>query len=58
MIARRTFLLAVPFAFQSLRPADTLPGQLTDAEFWQMVNAFSEPGGSFQYENFVSNEIS
>ena len=23
-----------------------------------MVTAFSEPGGSFQYENFVSNEIS
>jgi len=58
MIPRRTFLLSLPFAFPLLRAADTLPAQLSDAEFWQMVNSFSEPGGSFQYENFVSNEIS
>ncbi len=58
MLPRRTFLLSLPFVIQSLRSVDTLPAQLTDAEFWQMVTAFSEPGGSFQYENFVSNEIS
>ena len=39
------------------RPADTLPAQYTDAEFWKIVTEFSEPGGSFPYENFVSNEI-
>lgn len=38
--------------------ADTLPSQYTDAEFWRMVTDFSEPGGEYQYENFVSNEIS
>src|ERR1041384_8091820 len=38
--------------------ADTLPGQYTDAEFWRMVTDFSEVGGDYQYENFVSNEIS
>src|SRR5688572_21918925 len=38
--------------------ADTLPAQYTDAEFWRIINDFSEPGGTFQYENFVSNEIS
>lgn len=38
--------------------ADTLPGQYTDAEFWRMMTDFSEPGGDYQYENFVSNEIS
>ena len=38
-------------------PADTLPEQLTDAEFWRMVAEFSEPGGQFGYENFISNEI-
>ena len=53
MLPRRTFLLSLPFVLQSLRSVDTLPAQLTDAEFWQMVTAFSEPGGSFQYENFV-----
>src|SRR4051812_40999292 len=41
-----------------VRAADTLPGQYTDAEFWRMVTDFSEAGGDYQYENFVSNEIS
>jgi hypothetical protein len=36
--------------------ADTLPTQLTDAEFWKMIQDFSEPDGPFPYENFVSNE--
>jgi hypothetical protein len=35
---------------------DTLPTQLTDAEFWRMIVDFSEPGGAYPYENFVSNE--
>jgi hypothetical protein len=39
------------------RPADTLPAQYTDTEFWRIVTELSEPGGSFPYENFVSNEI-
>ena len=38
------------------RPADTLPAQYTDAEFWRLVTEFSERGGAFPYENFVSNE--
>src|SRR5436190_6914255 len=42
----------------SARAADTLPAQYTDAEFWKIVNDFSEPGGAFPYENFVSNEVS
>ena len=41
-----------------VKAADTLPGQYTDAEFWRMVTEFSEAGGDYQYENFVSNEIS
>ncbi|HEX4998329.1 MAG TPA: hypothetical protein VFY29_08890 [Terriglobia bacterium] len=41
-----------------VKAADTLPGQYTDAEFWRMVTDFSEGGGNYQYENFVSNEIS
>jgi hypothetical protein len=39
------------------RPPDSLPAQYTDAEFWRIVTEFSEPGGSFPYENFVSNEV-
>src|SRR5262252_6324480 len=42
----------------SSKAADTLPGRYTDAEFWRMVTDFSEPGGAFPYENFVSNEVS
>jgi hypothetical protein len=42
----------------SARAADTLPAQYTDAEFWRIINDFSEPGGAFPYENFVSNEVS
>src|SRR2546423_12814666 len=41
-----------------MKAADTLPGRYTDAEFWRMINDFSEPGGAFPYENFVSNEVS
>jgi hypothetical protein len=33
-----------------------LPAQLDDAAFWRMVTEFSEAGGSFTSENFVSNE--
>lgn len=35
---------------------DTLPARLTDAEFWKMVTDFSEPGGYFPSDNFLSNE--
>jgi hypothetical protein len=41
-----------------VKAADTLPAQYTDSEFWRMVTDFSEVGGDYQYENFVSNEIS
>ena len=52
-------LLALPgVARLYVKAADTLPGQYTDAEFWRMVTDFSEVGGDYQYENFVSNEIS
>ena len=39
-------------------PADTLPAQLTDAQYWKMITDFSEPGGSFQLEIITSNETS
>ena len=41
-----------------VKAADTLPDRYTDAEFWRMVTEFSETGGDYQYENFVSNEVS
>ena len=38
--------------------AETLPPQLSDAEYWKMVTDFSEPGGFFQLEIITSNETS
>src|SRR5215467_14471696 len=35
---------------------ETLPSRLTDQEFWKMITDFSEPGGYFPSENFLSNE--
>jgi len=35
---------------------DSLPSQLTDAEFWTMVEDFSEPNGFFRSDNLLSNE--
>jgi hypothetical protein len=46
------------FTTPTFLAADTVPGQISDAEFWKMVKDFSEPDGEFPYENFVSNEIS
>ena len=34
----------------------TLPRQLSDGAFWQMIVDFSEPDGLFRADNFVSNE--
>jgi hypothetical protein len=51
-------LLSLAIAPAYFAAADTLPAQLSDAEFWKMIEDFSEPNGEFPYENFVSNEIS
>ena len=37
-------------------PAAELPLQLSDEEFWKLVTDFSESGGYFRSDNFVSNE--
>src|SRR5215813_1780819 len=33
-----------------------LPERLSDSEFWSLISEFSEPGGYFRSDNFVSNE--
>jgi hypothetical protein len=42
----------------SFGTSDALPNALSDDDFWKMVSEFSERGGYFRYENFVSNERS
>ena len=37
-------------------PADLAP-KLSDAEFWKLVEEFSEPNGYFRSDNLLSNEL-
>src|ERR1700704_6031763 len=39
-----------------LRAADTLPNEMADDAFWQLIENASEASGAFQSENFLSNE--
>jgi hypothetical protein len=41
---------------QSAVRAQTIPSRLSDADFWKLVNEFSESNGYFRSDNFVSNE--
>src|SRR5882757_6900469 len=36
--------------------ADTLPGRVSDEDFWRMATDFSERAGTFQSDNLLSNE--
>ena len=35
----------------------SLPDRLTDAEFWELSQRLSEPGGQFRSDNLLSNEV-
>jgi hypothetical protein len=65
VIYRRSFIkLVIPvvlsgllsFALPTVRAVETLPSELSDAAFWKMITDFSEEGGTFPSENFLSNE--
>jgi hypothetical protein len=49
-------LAALYVAPRTDAPPQTLPERFSDAEFWNLVTDFSEPGGYFRSDNFVSNE--
>ena len=53
---RRSVLAAVALA-TPLVAQSTIPSQLSDKEFWQLVTDISEPGGYFRSDNFLSNEM-
>src|SRR4030095_13635800 len=38
------------------RAAPPLPGRPTARAFWEITEQFSEPGGTFHSENYISNE--
>ena len=45
----------VPDAVRGARSVE-LPAQLSDSEFWRISQSFSETGGTFHSDNFISNE--
>lgn len=55
-IALIAFLGPLSLTPSSLVATDSLPVQLTDEAFWKLVTDFSETGGFFRSDNFVSNE--
>jgi hypothetical protein len=60
LTSRRLKLLVVIgclYVVPALYAAHDIPERIADDVFWQMVSDFSEPGGSFHSDNFVSNEI-
>jgi hypothetical protein len=55
--APRAWILATSIVvFASPALAQSLPAKLSDSAFWKLVTDFSEPGGYFRSDNFVSNE--
>jgi hypothetical protein len=67
MVERRRIVVAglallMCFAAPTIKHAQravapsSLPAQLSDESFWQLVTDFSEPNGYFRSDNFLSNE--
>lgn len=56
-ISRAADADALPIA-NSFGVASALPKELDDETFTKMIQEFSEPGGYFMYDNFLSNEKS
>ena len=57
LIAALALLLLAFAAARSVRAAeDTLPPQLSDEAFWRLITDYSEAGGFFRFDNFISNE--
>ena len=52
-----TLLFLIILSGPAARSAAPIPVRLADSELWSMVSTFSEPGGEFRFENFLSNEI-
>jgi hypothetical protein len=61
MTTRRLSALIITVAFVvcvlPFRAAEPLPSKQSDDAFWKMITDFSEEGGYFRFENFLSNEL-
>ena len=59
MMLRKKLVLCIallPFLIP-VRAAEPLPEKLSDEAFWKTITDFSEEGGYFRFENFLSNEL-
>jgi hypothetical protein len=54
VLAATVLLSLAPPSFRAVEP---LPAAISDEAFWKMIVDMSEPDGSFQFENFLSNEL-
>jgi len=50
-------LFALTLACFAQTTAPALPSEISDKDFWRMIVDLSEPGGTYPYENFISNEL-
>src|SRR5215467_1834852 len=57
MKLRVAIVLALCFFLSVAWSAEELSTRLSDAAFWKLVTDFSEAGGRFPSDNFVSNEL-
>ena len=57
LAAACTAALAIALAPAPRASAQALPSRLDDSTFWKFVTDYSEPGGYFRSDNFVSNEM-
>jgi hypothetical protein len=57
VVAAFLYLSPPPSYPDSSIASGTLPYRLSNSEFWKMVTDFSEPGGYFHSDNYLSNEI-
>jgi hypothetical protein len=58
ILSRLVLFTFLCLALLRIGVAQDLPEQLSDTAFWKLIEDFSEPGGSFRLENFMSNEES
>jgi hypothetical protein len=60
-VRARTRLLLVVLCAASVawaaRGGETLPGRLTDQQFWRLITDVSELNGTFRSDNLLSNEV-
>jgi hypothetical protein len=50
-------IAAILIAASLFRAADKLPASLTDQQFWKLITDSSELGGTFDFEMYMSNEV-